>query len=136
MKYFVLAAVAILSLTAKPALASKHHTPNICSAQNSSLCLHLGFEALPQEGVESGFMTHFMLKDADPTLLSDVVIDLWMDMGNGHGHGSAPVTVEQLDAVHFRVTRAYFVMSGEWLVRVKFKYDRVEHEIAVPVTVQ
>lgn len=54
------------------------------------------------------------------TLYTSLFVDMWMQMG-ARGHGSAPVdlrTDSQGDALdQYTITRMYFIMRGEWLVR-------------------
>lgn len=115
--------------------AGHDHTESFCSAQNQSICLHLGFHGgLPTVNAETAFMTHFTTDaSVDVNLIQNVEVKLWMpDMG----HGSYPVVVKQLDAVHYQVTEAYFIMSGLWQVIVNFKYDGTAQQIIVPITIE
>ena len=65
----------------------------------------------PTVNVESSFQIAFVEK---PDF--NLKIDLFMpDMG----HGSSPVQIEALDETHFLVKRVYFIMHGDWLVRIK-----------------
>lgn len=117
------------------AQASEDHTPNICTQDNEQLCLHVGFhDGVPAVSSEAQFMVHFMVgPDIDAALIANVQVELWMpDMG----HGSSPVAVEQLDAVHFHVSQAYFIMPGTWEIRVNFTYNGEAKAIYVPVTIE
>lgn len=130
----VVAATSLLSI--QEVMAHSGHTPNVCSAVNSRLCAHLGFENEPNSTDEWAFMLHFMLEPGmDPRGISDVSVKLWMNMGS-HSHGSSPVSLNQKDDVHFEVTEGYFPMAGPWEVKVAFKYEGNQHEIIIPIVVK
>ncbi|RPJ66212.1 MAG: hypothetical protein EHM20_17545, partial [Alphaproteobacteria bacterium] len=65
------------------------HTPNYCSTVNTSNCAHLKFAKFPTSTEESKFIAHVL--SASGEQIQNVKIKLWMDMGNGQGHGSAPL---------------------------------------------
>lgn len=62
-------------------------------------------------------------------------VDLWMQMGS-HGHGSSPLTVTPITLNEFDVTKAYFVMKGNWQIRVKYKQANTEETLIIPVIVR
>lgn len=62
-------------------------------------------------------------------------VDLWMQMGN-HGHGSSPLTVTPVAPNEFDVTKAYFVMKGNWQIRVKYKQGSNEETLIIPVMIK
>ncbi|MBK7891132.1 MAG: FixH family protein [Bdellovibrionales bacterium] len=138
MKLFAIA-IATAALTAfAPTTAKAHsyHTPQVCSATSADLCAHLGFKAEPNSTDATEFMLHFMpAASLDPKEIKNVTVTLWMDMG-GHGHGSSPVTITMLDYIRYTVSDAYFVMQGEWQVKVGFDYLGTAHEIVIPVEVK
>lgn len=115
--------------------AHSEHTPDVCSATASTVCAHLGFETKPNSSDAWEFMLHFVPSSGvDPKLITNVSVKLWMDMGS-HSHGSSPVTLVGVDDVHYKITEAYFPMSGPWQVKVGFMFENVNHEIIVPVMV-
>lgn len=121
------------------ASAHSQHTPNICSTTAPDICAHMGYESLTAS-VPTIFMTHFMPKAgtpaaADPKLISNVNISIWMDMGTS-SHAGPPVKVNQLDDVHFEVSDAVFTMAGPWIVKIAFEFDGKASEILIPITVQ
>lgn len=61
-------------------------------------------------------------------------VDLWMQMGQ-HGHGSAPLVVKRKYSQTFDISHAYFVMKGEWQVRVFFRYQDQEEVVISKVKV-
>lgn len=131
----IIAGLLFALLSFNTAWAAEDHTPTVCAA-NTNLCLHMGFHSKPVVGEESNFMVHFLVDPAIGANIRDVKVELWMDMGNGHGHGSAPVDLKQLDAVHYRVSNAFFVMEGEWTIKVDFTYEGQSYEISVPYLIQ
>jgi hypothetical protein len=58
----------------------------------------------------------------------DVGVMLWMP---AMGHGSSPVTVTAQGGGTYAVTKAYFVMPGDWDVRVQLKQNHQLIEQAV-----
>lgn len=116
-----------------------HHDHNkLCPVYFAlaDVCAEVEFTKGPFDGDESQFLVRFFdHKSAhgehvmvDPQNLK---IDLWMNMGNHGGHGSAPVKiVKQAQGVYF-VSEAYFVMSGRWSVR--FFVDGEQADLIVDV---
>jgi hypothetical protein len=51
------------------------------------------------------------------------------------GHGSAPLDVKRIDVNKYQVKNAWFMMSGPWLVRLKFKDSVQSYEIDIPLEV-
>ena len=109
------------------------HTPNYCTSDKS--CAHLIFPILPNTKEESAFIVHLLPK-AQNAIIENLKVKLWMDMGQGHGHESAPVKLKVSDeAYHYEVTNAWFVMMGEWQVIVTFKEDGIERKFIIPIQV-
>jgi hypothetical protein len=108
------------------------HSEDVCSTLNPAVCAHLGHMTKVNSTDEVQFVTHVMTPQNKA--ISNLKVDLWMQMGN-HGHGSSPVKLTQFATNKFRVTEAYFVMTGQWLVRVSFDYENQTHKLAFPVTV-
>jgi len=115
------------------ALAQNHdghngtHTPNVCT-NNSAVCAHLMFPKTPNSTDESQFILHFVTNQA----ITNLKVALWMpDMG----HGSSPVTIKSIDNNHYQVSNAYFIMSGDWEVRVQFTSDDQNQSIHIPVQI-
>lgn len=110
------------------------HTPNLCLNDSPKVCAHFMFPKAVNTMDESQFMLH-VLKDKAMTV-TNMKVELWMDMGSGHGHGSAPVKIQQKSPEHFFVTNAFFMMEGEWIVRVDFELDGVARHLEFPIVVQ
>jgi hypothetical protein len=64
-----------------------------------------------------------------------VKVDLWMQMGH-HGHGSSPLKVTPIAPGKFDVTKAYFVMKGNWQIRVAYKLGSVQETLIIPVSIE
>jgi hypothetical protein len=62
-------------------------------------------------------------------------VDLWMQMG-GHGHGSSPLNIKNSSDGTYDITKAYFVMAGEWQIRVNYQYGNVNETLIIPVLVE
>ena len=109
------------------------HTRNYCTVEKT--CAHLMFPKLPKTTEESEFLVHVMPSN-EGAVIENLSIKLWMDMGNGHGHGSSPVTINPTDeANHYEISDAWFVMTGEWQVIVTFKEDGVDRSITIPILI-
>jgi hypothetical protein len=128
----ILAASLILGSTAL-ADDGHQHTPSVCSKDNASVCAHLGLPKTLNSHDEGRFMAH--VETPQDAAVSNMKIDLWMDMGGGHGHSSSPVDIKDAGYNHFMVTNAWFVMEGTWLVRMDFDFEGAHYHLEVPVTV-
>lgn len=109
------------------------HSEDVCSTLNTAVCAHLGHMTKVNSTDEVQFVTH--VTTPQNKAISNLKVDLWMQMGN-HGHGSSPVKLTQLATNKYRVTEAYFVMTGSWLVRVTFQYENQTHKLVFPITVE
>lgn len=132
MKFLFVAAIAFI-LNMSFGLAkdghSGTHTPNYCT-EDKTVCAHLMFPKVPNSSEESQFITHFLVKGQ--MTLSEVDVVLWMD---DMGHGSSPVHLETSDNIHFMVSQAYFIMPGQWQVKVRFKSNGSAQELVIPVLI-
>jgi len=130
---FFLTGIFFLALTAcaRPDYLSvdprqQNHTQDQCALifSKNSLCANVHWSQGPQTPAESEFILKFWnSKNAtengpynDPAQNPSVV--LWMP---SMGHGSSPVKVEKLETGVYRIKRVYFIMSGEWEVRISLK---------------
>lgn len=80
---------------------------------------------------------HFKVRVSAPldSVLEKVKVKLWMNMGGGHGHGSSPVKMTKLDDGDFQIDRAYFVMPGQWLIKVSFEISGSTYAFELPAKV-
>lgn len=78
--------------------------------------------------------SEFTLKFNSPQITAaNLSVVLWMP---SMGHGSAPVKIEDLGQGQFRVYNVYFVMPGEWEVRVNLKNQSATvDQVFVPLMV-
>lgn len=129
MKALLVAAVLFLGVAVSgSAFAAEEHSENVCSAVDANVCAHLGFHwGMPKSDGEGQFMFHVMLPEGVEA--TDVAVTLWMDLGNGSGHGADPVELTKMAANKYMVSKAFFPMAGEWLVKTTFKIGDVEHKI-------
>ena len=109
------------------------HSPDVCSALNPKVCAHLGHMTKLNSTDEVQFVAH--VETPQNKAITNLKLDLWMQMGH-HGHGSSPVKLTQLTTNKYRVTEAYFVMTGTWLVRLSFQFENQTHNIQIPVVVE
>lgn len=107
-----------------------------CTArfENSGACLSHTWEQTPkaEELLSFTFKIWRANKlDGTPVLMDfnhTIEVELWMP---AHGHGSSPVTVDNLDIGTLRANEVYFSMTGDWIVRVKVMNGANEVDKAV-----
>lgn len=114
-------------------MAAHDHSAEVCSTLNAALCLHLGFHSPVTTEAASEFMVHFTSDAQALAAITNLNVELWMP---SMGHGSSPVVVTKRNDAFYKVTEAWFVMSGDWEVRVSFMNNGVADQIIVPVTVK
>lgn len=108
-------------------------TTEYCTDDSRQVCAHLHFHSNVDTRTEGHFIVH--VEVPGDQAIQDFRADLWMDMGNGHGHGSAPLDIQNAGEVnHFDVSNAWFVMAGTWLVRLDFSLQGRGYHIEIPVT--
>lgn len=87
----------------------------------SNLCHRLTWETMPTETTMGSFKLEFFQSNLDSPwrdLPGDLSVVLWMP---SMGHGSSPVQIEKVAPGIYHVTRVFFVMPGEWEIRVQLK---------------
>lgn len=105
---------------------------NNCQQKIKDYCLKLYWTQLPNNEEDPGELQirFYQISDSDqfPVLVSPVPNDqdqlkikFWMDMGNGKGHGTAPVTVAAINDLKntFKVTDIYLIMRGQWKIQME-----------------
>ncbi len=91
---------------------------------NSQLCSSIQWTSGPQTPAESEFILKFWNETSasengpyvDPSSTLSVI--LWMP---SMGHGSSPVKIDKIETGVYRVHRVFFIMPGDWEVRVFLK---------------
>ncbi len=124
-----LLAIALVSFSLNAFAEGDHdHSETVCSALDAKVCAHLGHMQKKSNG-EVQFVAHVELS----AQVSDMNVVLWMP---AMGHGSSPVKTELFAVNHYKVTQAYFIMPGQWEVRLTFAVNGVTHTLAIPVAVE
>lgn len=130
LKSLLVSAALMLSL---PAFADDHghtHTPNVCSTKNPDVCAHLGLYGTLKSSVANQFIVDIMTPNAAP--FQNLKVVLWMpDMG----HGSSPVTMQDIGNNHYLVTDAWFIMPGQWTVKLNFDFGGENLDIEIPLEI-
>lgn len=110
---------------------NQQNTPCAQSWVQSSLCVDLVWKQLQTEEDRGVFELRFYHLD-NPSVLVDpaetLAVSLWMP---SMGHGSAPVKVEKIADGHYLVSEVYFVMSGDWDIRVQQKQEKTVLDQAI-----
>jgi hypothetical protein len=95
-------------------------------AYANGLCVDITWEVQPTDDAAGSFLLKFYSANA-PELAADplakVSVVLWMP---AMGHGSSPVTVTLVSPGVYRATNVFFVMPGDWEIRIKLKTDKNE----------
>lgn len=134
MKHLILTFLLTCTFTtiANISQAAEDHSEEVCAINNPNVCAHLGYHwGLPNANDEAKFMFHVLTNEGT---ISDLKVKLWMDMG-GHGHGSSPVQINEVGPNKFLISKAYFVMSGGWLVKTEFMLNNQLYRIDIPVDI-
>lgn len=115
-------------ITAKE-LAGSHENGSACSIQFSGNCATLTWQTQPSSSGSSPFTLQFQT----PLTTEQLSVVLWMP---SMGHGSAPVTISSSDQQTFSVTDVYFIMPGDWEVRIYLQNGATTEQFFVPLMLQ
>ena len=128
-------ACAAIILLAGVLLVSPARAINACAFQFSSqnLCATLVWPPSASVGAEVKLQLQFRDLSSgtakDP--VGDVGLFLWMPM---MGHGSRPVTIAHVSGSGlYHVSKAYFVMAGDWELHLTLKSGATSEESIVTV---
>jgi hypothetical protein len=112
--------------------------PNVFTQADSSsneIQALIKWEKLQTSNDMGVFNISFFYKD-DPTTLIDpqgqVEVKLWMP---SMGHGSSPVKIEKVGLGLYKVTRVYFIMPGEWEIRIQITRETDVIQISQKITI-
>jgi hypothetical protein len=111
-------------------------TKEYCSKELPKICAHAHFTEYPETSEESQFIVHVEGED-ESKIYNKINVELWMDMGEGHGHGSAPVEIApDEEENHFDITNAWFPMMGEWQIKITVLEEGVNKLVVIPVQIK
>jgi hypothetical protein len=116
-------------------LTSEQKLSSGCS-QALEACTQITWQTMPTETATGSFQLEFF-SSVNPSermdITGDVKVVLWMP---SMGHGSSPVTVEKISSGVYKVDRVFFVMPGEWEIRIQIKNgNNVSDEIVQKVSI-
>ncbi len=130
--------VAIASACARPDYVSaeelkpkieKPETECPYSLQKVQLCLTATWEETPDSTKYNSMKV--TLIGGNLSAFDELQSLLWMP---SMGHGSAPVRIEKIDSNTYRIYDMYFVMSGDWEVRIFLKKSgQTVDQVFIPV---
>lgn len=112
-----------------PVLSPAEESPVVCPLEfpKSGFCASMKWTQGPNEDA-SAFTVSFWRKDqgtvaSGPFLAPapQVKVQLWMP---SMGHGSSPVKVEAPEPGVYNATDVFFIMPGDWDVRIQLKDGR------------
>lgn len=106
-----------------PNLAAAPQAQGSCSLvlTQSQLCIDLVWDNLPTNNDTGSFHLLFYQQNNTSVRLDPpytLAVQLWMP---SMGHGSSPVKIQKRDTGIFDVTNVFFVMPGEWEIRIQIK---------------
>lgn len=102
----------------------------------NGLCVDLQWEKQPTDSeMGSFFLKFYSANDPQVTVdpQSQVGVVLWMP---SMGHGSSPVKIQKVSDGIYRVYNVFFVMPGDWEIRIRLKNDKNETaEVIQPISI-
>lgn len=110
-------------------LAGSHENGGACSIQFAGNCATLTWQNPPSSTGSSPFTLQFQ----NPLTTEQLSVVLWMP---SMGHGSAPVTISTSDQQTFQITDVYFIMPGDWEVRIYLQNGATTEQYFVPLMLQ
>ncbi len=110
--------------------AHKDHSAEVCSAINAKVCAHVGHMKNFTSKSDAEFIAHVMTPKNEP--VSNFKAELWMP---AHGHGSTPLKIVAEGENKYKITNASFSLTGEWQIKMNFEFQKMQHEIIVPVVI-
>lgn len=131
-KFLGLSIAAFVLVASQATLADDghSHSDTVCSDKSAAICAHLGLPKTLKSTEEAKFIAHVEI--ANEALVTNMAVSLWMPE---MGHGSSPVELKDAGTNHYIVSKAYFTMPGNWLVKLSFEFEGVQHSIDIPVVV-
>lgn len=122
-----------------PAFASANESVISCSdnleAENR-ICAEVILEKPLNAKTEAQFKVRFFQSSHAPLSIEHLDMELWMEMENGHSHGSAPLRIETVSPLIYLVRNAWFLnMAGHWDLKVLVVAGGKRNFIKIPLKV-
>lgn len=97
---------------------SQNDTQDHCPIpfNQTDLCAKIIWKQNPNSTDFSEFELHFNQEVA----LENLSVILWMP---SMGHGSSPVKIEALSSMVFRIYKVFFIMPGDWEIRISINQN-------------
>ncbi|MGE5085302.1 MAG: FixH family protein [Bacillota bacterium] len=105
------------------------NSANICN-ETATICAQLQYLTDINASNEGKFQV--VVTTPQQESVQNFKLDLWMQMGH-HGHGSSPVEIAEVGPNQFTISNAWFVMPGQWNVRVDFDFQGEHQHLEIPV---
>lgn len=101
---------------------------------SKDLCVNFDFKNGISRKTDSEFEIQITDKKGQNKKVEELNIVLWMIMKNGHEHGSDTVKIKE-NGKKFSVSNVWFLMVGEWLLKIDFKHQGKPYKTNIPVCV-
>jgi hypothetical protein len=114
---------------------------NSCQIKLNQYCLQWRWQHFPTNEEDAGkIQVRFFQLDTEDQfpILSHpegvFAASFWMDMGNGKGHGTAPLTLTENNSGTYVLSDIYLIMRGNWQLRLQLTTeDGNKNEIIIPI---
>ena len=129
----------IILILAFPFMAQSKINKNCQANLSKDLCANITFDNAVSRKKDAIFKIRFVDSNNKAVVLKEKpAVKLWMVMKSGHGHGSDEVTIDQEEKEKhaYRVSNVWFLMLGEWSIKVEAKYNGELHKAEIPVCVR
>lgn len=99
-------------------------TPAACELflTQQRLCIAFAWKTLPTEKDMGSFTFKFYVQETPHVFVEPTqgtpAVQLWMP---SMGHGSSPVSVQKISEGQYEATKVFFIMPGEWNIRLQLK---------------
>lgn len=120
-------------------IAESNSTKRLCHVElkDAGICAELvTLTELTRKTAASLELSFFDKKSFKPVNLDgEMKAKLWMVMKNGHEHGSEPLKTQKLKD-KYRLTNAWFLMMGEWKLKLEVNHNSKEYKTEIPLCIE
>ena len=127
--------IAVLLITIGSASAKTPANKPCKFKLEENLCAKVQFKNGVSRKIDSKFELEFVdLSGKHIGLVKKPEVKLWMVMKSGHGHGSEKLNITK-DNNKYLVSNVWFLMVGEWQIKLELEYKGSKVLAEIPVCV-